>query len=148
MSLVEFTFRKSGKDFNFKGQTPPSSTSRNLEKLHSMYFLQTCIKLFVYYVMLRSCLLNTRVFTLYSFRCLHWEITSERLFNNISLGSSTISNFSCKHKLHLFELGLYDLQLPFMLQDIRGWSFLFANFQYSVDNLVSFLFFSTLKYFL
>ena len=41
------------------------------------------------------------------------EITSERLFNNISSGSSTISNFSCKHKLHLFELGLYGFIVAF-----------------------------------
>ena len=81
--------------------------------------MYTCGKLLVYYVMTRSFLLDTRVFSLYLFQWQHWEITSERLFN-ISLGSSTISNFSCKHKLHLFELGLYDLQLPFMLQDIRG----------------------------
>ena len=44
--------------------------------------------------------------------------------------------------------GCCDLQLLFILQDIRGSSFLFASFQYSLDNLVSFLFFSALKYFL
>ena len=31
-------------------------------------------------------------------------MTSDCLFNNISSGSYTISNFSCKHKLHLHKL--------------------------------------------
>ena len=69
----------------------------------------------------RSCLLDASVFSSYLFQWRHWEITSECLFNNISLESSTISNFLCKYKLHLFELGLYDLYLPFMLQDIHGY---------------------------
>ena len=97
-------FRKAGKVFNFT-KDRPLSTFRNLENLHSIYFLYTCSKLLVYYVMIRSFLLDTTVFSLYLFRWRHWEITSERLFNNISLGSSTISNFSCKRKIRLFELG-------------------------------------------
>ena len=44
----------------------------------------------VYYVMSQACLLDTRGFSLYLFRWRHWEITSERLFNNISLGSSRL----------------------------------------------------------
>ena len=52
---------------------------------------------FHYHVMARSFLLDTRVFNLYLFPWQHWDITSERLFDNISSGSSTISNFSCKH---------------------------------------------------
>ena len=81
------------------------------------------------------------------FRWWHREMTSDCLFNNISSRSSTISNFSCKYKLHLLELGLYDLYLPFILQGIGGWSFLTASFQYSVGNFASF-FFSALKDFL
>ena len=87
-----------------------SITSVSLShNLHSIYFMYTWSKLLIYYVMTRSVLLDKTVFSLYIFRLRHWEITSERLFNNISLGLPTISNFSCKHKLHLFQLGLYDL---------------------------------------
>ena len=107
------------------------------ENVHSIYFLYTCSKLLVSYVMTRPFLLDTRVFSLYVFRWQHLEITSERLFNNTSLGSFTISNFSCK----LFIVPFYAPGYPWV-------KFFICQFQYSVDNLVSFLFFSTLKYFL
>ena len=70
-------------------------------------------------------LLVTRVFNLHLLRWRHCEMTSDCLFNNSSIN--------------------YDLYLPFILQDICGWSFLFARFQYSVDNFVLFLFFSVFK---
>ena len=73
-----------------------------------------------YYVMPWPFLLITRVFNFYLFPWQQSEMTFDCLFNNISSGSSTISNFLCKHKLHLLELGFYDLSLRFILQDIRG----------------------------
>ena len=148
MSVVEFIFRKAGEVFNFTNDRLRLLVPQEIWKIFTTYISCTPTASYFYCcVMPRSFLLDTRVFTLYLFWWRHWEITSERLFNNISSGSSTVSNFSCKPKLHLFELGLYDLQLHFILQDIHGWSFLFASFQHSVDNLVSFLFFSTLKRF-
>ena len=76
----------------------------NLENLHCIYFMYTCSKLLVYYVMTQSFLLDTTVFSFFLFRWRHWEINSERLFN-ISLGLPTISNFSCKHNCIFFNWG-------------------------------------------
>ena len=77
----------------YLGYTPPLSTSSNLENLDRICFLYTCSKLLLYYVRPQSRLLDTRAFSLYFFQWRHWQITSERLFNNISLESSTISIF-------------------------------------------------------
>ena len=96
---------------------------------------------FHYYVIPWSFLLVTRVFNLPLFQWRHCEITFDNLFNNISSGSSTISNFSCKHKLYLLEFGLHELYLHFILHVVCGWSFLFDSFQYSVDNLYCSCFF-------
>ena len=132
MSLVEFIFRKAGKVFNFTEDRLHLLVPLGIwENLHSIFFMYTCNKILVYYVLTRSFLLDASVFSdcnwtrtqnhlvlkrtkasvfsLYLFRWRHWEIISDRLLNNISLRSSIISNFSCKRKLHLFELGLYDL---------------------------------------
>ena len=110
MSLVEFIFRKAGKVFNFTKDRLHLLVPLGIwENLHSIFFMYTCNKILVYYVLTRSFLLDASVFSLYLFRWRHWEIISDRLLNNISLRSSIISNFSCKRKLHLFELGLYDL---------------------------------------
>ena len=88
----------------------------NFENLQNSHFWTPAANYFHHYVMPWSFLLVTRV----TFRWRHWEMASDCLFNNIPSGSSNISNFSCKHKLHLFELGFYDLYPPFILQDIRG----------------------------
>ena len=86
--------------------------------------------------MRRSFLLVTRVFDLYLFPWRHWEITSDRFLIIF-------------HQDHLlFPMELYDLYLSFILQDIRGWSFLFARFQCLLDKFVSFLYFFRIERFL
>ena len=106
MSVVEFTFRKAGLVFNFTKDRLRLLVPLGIWKIFTTHISCTpAASYFYYYVMPWSFLLDARALSLYLFRWRHWEITSERLFNNISLGSSTISNFSCKHKLHLFELG-------------------------------------------
>ena len=105
----------------------------------SSYFVDTCSQLL-------PLLLVTKVFNWYLSWWRHWEMTSDHLFNNILSGSSDITNFSCKHKLHLLDLGLCSI-IRLLHSRMSGWIFLFAGFQYSVDSFVSFLFFSTLKRF-
>ena len=133
MSVMEFIFRKASTllriDSFFKRDISCASTA----------------SYFHYYVMPQCFSLDIRVFNLYLFRWQHWKITSERLFNNIFSESFAISNFLSKHKLHRLELGLYNLQFLLMLQDVCWRSFVFATFQYSVDNLVSFFSFFVLK---
>ena len=149
MSVVEFIFRKAGEVLNFAKDRLHLVVLLGIWKIFRTDISCTpAASYFHYYVMSWSFLLDTSVFNLYLFRWRHWENTSEHLFSDISSGSSTISNFSCRRKLHILELGLYDLWLPFILQGIGGRSFLFASFQYSVDYLVSFLLFSALKDFL
>ena len=117
MSLVEFIFRKAGKNFNFTKDRLHLLVPLGIWKnLHSIYFLYPCRKLLVYYVMTRSFLLDTRVFSLYLFQWRHWEITSECYFFRIIY----YFQFFVQTQLHFFEMGLYDLQLPFTLQDIVG----------------------------
>ena len=106
MLVIEFIFRKAGEVFNFT-----KDRLRLLVPLGIWKIFTTCSSCtpaagdFNYYVMPRSLLLDTRVFSLYLFRWRHWEITSERLFNNISSGSFNISKFKCKYKLHLLNCG-------------------------------------------
>ena len=123
MSMVEFIFRKAGEVFNFTKDRLHLLVPQGIWKTFTICISCTpAASYFYYYVMSCSFLLDPRVFNLYLLRLRHWEITSEDLFNNISSlvlysyssfnnisSTSTISNFSCKHKLHLFELGLYDL---------------------------------------
>ena len=92
---------------------------------------------FHYYVMLWS-LLVKGVFNLDLFRWQHWQMTSDCLFNKTLSGSPTISHFLCKNKLDLLELRTQNIYLLFALQDIHGWRFLFAIFQYSVYNFLLF----------
>ena len=101
---------KTGEVFNFTKDRLCHLVPHRIWEIFATYISCTpAASYFYYYVMPQSFLLATRVFSLYLFQWQHWEITSEHLFNNISSGSSTISDFSCKYKLHLFELGLYDL---------------------------------------
>ena len=110
MSVVEFIFRKAGEAFHFTKDRLRLLVPQGIWTIFTTYISFTPVaSYFQYYVMPWAFLFDTRVFSLYLFRWRHWEIPSERLFNNVSSGSSTISNFSCKHKLYLFELGLYDL---------------------------------------
>ena len=110
MLVVEFIFRNAGEIFNFTKDILRLLVPLGIWKIFTTYISYTlAASYFYYYVMPRCFLLDTRVLSLYLFRWRHWEIISVRLFNDISSGSSTISNILCKHKLHLFELGLYDL---------------------------------------
>ena len=137
--MVEFHFTKRLQRSHLQlywWQTLLHSSSSNFQNVQNNHFVDTCNQLLPLFC------------NLYLLRWQHWEMTSDHLRNNISSGASTMSNFLCQHELRLLELGLYDLHLPFTFQNICGWSFLFVNFQCSVDNFVSFLFFSTLKDFL
>ena len=119
ISEVEFNFRKCVVVFNFAMNRRRLFVPLKIWKIFTTYISCTpTASYFYYYVTTRSFLLDAIVFSFYLFRWQHREITSEPLFNNISPGSSTIVNFPCKHKLHLSELGLYDLQFPFIFQDI------------------------------
>ena len=110
MSVVEFILRRAGEVSNFTKDRLGLLVLHGIWEIFTTYISCTSATSYLYYyVMPRSFLLDTRVFSLYLFPWRHWEITSEHLFNNISSGSSTISNFSSKHKLYPFELGLYDL---------------------------------------
>ena len=93
MSVVEFIFRKAGEVFKFT-----KDRHRLLVPLGIWKILRTdisctpAVRYLYHYAMPRSFLLYARVFSLYLFRWRHWEISSEHLFNDISSGSSTISN--------------------------------------------------------
>ena len=91
MSVVEFIFREAGKVFNFTKDRLSLLVSQGNWKISTTYISCTpAANYFYYYEMRQSFLLETRGFSLYLFQWWHWEITSERLFNNISSGSSTI----------------------------------------------------------
>ena len=70
---------------------------------------------FHYCVMSRCFLLVTKVFNLHVCRWQHYEMTPDRLFNDVSLESFIVFNFLCGHIIYIFELGLYDLYLPLTL---------------------------------
>ena len=91
------------------------------------HFVDNCSKLLQLLCNATVFLVVTRVFNSYFFRWWYREMTSNRLFNNSSIN--------------------YDLYLPFIFQDICEWSFFFASFHYSVDDILSFLFFSLWKVF-
>ena len=106
MSVVEFFFRKAGEVFNFSKDRLHFVVPLGIWKIFRTDTACTpAASYFHYFVMPRSFLLDTRVFKLNLFRWQHWKVTSERLPYNISSGSSTITNFSCKHKLHTFASG-------------------------------------------
>ena len=128
MSVVEFIFRKAGKVLNFTKDRMHLIVPLSIWKIFAAYISSIPAPTYLYIMWWPVFLLDTRVFSSYLLRWWHWEITSKRFFDNISLGSSTISIFCATYKLHLFELCLYDLYLPFILQDIRGSSFLFSSF--------------------
>ena len=107
VSVVKFTFSKAREVFNFTKDIVRLVVPTGTWKIFKRDISCTpTASYFHYYVMPQHFLLHARVFNLYLFRWQHWKITSERLFNNIFSGSSAISNFSCKHKLHRLELGL------------------------------------------
>ena len=128
MSVVEFIFRKVGKVLKFTKDRMHLIVPLSIWKIFAAYISSIPAPTYLYIMWWPVFLLDTRVFSSYLLRWWHWEITSKRFFDNISLGSSTISIFCGTYKLHLFELCLYDLYLPFILQDIRGSSFLFSSF--------------------
>ena len=128
MSVVEFIFRKVGKVLNFTKDRMHLIVPLSIWKIFAAYISSIPAPTYLYIMWWPVFLLDTRVFSSYLLRWWHWEITSKRFFDNISLGSSTISILCATYKLQLFELCLYDLYLPFILQDIRGSSFLFSSF--------------------
>ena len=128
MSMVEFIFRKAGKVLNFTKDRMHLIVPLSIWKIFTAYISSIPAPSYLYIMWWPVFLLDRRVFSSYLLRWWHWEITSKRFFDNISLGSSTISIFCATYKLYLFELCLYDLYLPFILQDIRGSSFLFSSF--------------------
>ena len=103
--------------FNFAKDRPHLVAPLGILKIFRTTISWTpAVSHFHYYVMARSFLSVTRVFNLYLFRWWHWKMTFNRFSNNASSESSTISSFSCKHKLHLLELqGMYDFYLPLIL---------------------------------
>ena len=108
MPAFEFIFRKAGEAFNFTKDRLCLSVPLRILKIFTAYISCTpAASYFFHYVIPWSFLLDTIVFSLYLFRWRYWEIISDRLINNICLWSSAISNFSCKHKLHLFELYIF-----------------------------------------
>ena len=91
MSVVEFILRRAGEVSNFTKDRLGLLVLHGIWEIFTTYISCTSATSYLYYyVMPRSFLLDTRVFSLYLFPWRHWEITSEHLFNNISSGSSTI----------------------------------------------------------
>ena len=108
MPVFEFIFRKAGEAFNFTKDRLCLSVPLRILKIFTAYISCTpAASYFFHYVIPWSFLLDTIVFSLYLFRWRYWKIISDRLINNICLWSPAISNFSCKHKLHLFELYIF-----------------------------------------
>ena len=108
MPVFEFIFRKVGEAFNFTKDRLCLSVPLRILKIFTAYISCTpAASYFFHYVIPWSFLLDTIVCSLYLFRWRYWEIISDRLINNICLWSPAISNFSCKHKLHLFELYIF-----------------------------------------
>ena len=132
MSVVGFIFRKAAE---VKSSTLLVLPPRIWKIFKTVISWMPGASNFICSVIPQYFLLLKRVFNLSLFQWQHWEIVSENLCINISWGSS-ISNSSCKYKLHLLELGLYDSYLSFIVQD-NGGSSLFTSFQYLLDNFVS-----------
>ena len=80
---------------------------------------------------------DANVLSLYLFLWQHWEMIFGLLFNKFLSRLSNISSFSVRHKLQRYEVGLYNLYIPFDFQDISGFSCFIFKLQYSVDSLVS-----------
>ena len=67
------------------------------------------------------------------------------LFNKFFSGLPNISSVFVRHRLQRFEVGLLDLYVPFIFQDIHGFSCFAFKFQYSVDSLVLYFYNGTLN---
>ena len=94
---------------------------------------------YLFYVMCSWVILVTKFLSLYLFLWRHCDMISAYLFSKLLIGSSNISNFSLKHKLHHLEVGLYDLNCPLISHDTLGLRRFSLSVQYSIDNFVSFL---------
>ena len=121
--------------------------SLRILKIFRTAILWTPVASYFHYYVMQQFFINQKCFYLYLFQWRHWEKTSDCLLLNISTGSSTVSSYLCKHKLHLLQLGLFYLFYLsiFILQDFRGWLFWCANFHYSVSNFISFMYFFWIK---
>ena len=94
MSVVACIFRKAGEVFNFTKDRLRLLVPHGIWEIFTTYISCThAASYFYYYVISRSFLLDTRAFSLYLFRCRHWELTSGRLFNSISSRSSLFPIF-------------------------------------------------------
>ena len=82
------------------------------------------------------------------FRCLHFEMISDLLFNILFSLCSRIASFSFWHSEHRLELGLYAGNCLTTLHFIVKSTFFSFNLHTSFDNTESFLYFSLLKDFL
>ena len=81
--------------FNFTNNRLPLVVPLGILKIFRVAIsLTPAANFFHFYVIPRSFLVDTRVFSLHLFRWRHCEMTSDRLFNNISSGASTISGIS------------------------------------------------------
>ena len=61
---------------------------------------------YLFYVMSPDVMLGANVLSPQLFLLWHWEMISSLLFNNFLSGSYNISNFSVRHRLQRFEVGL------------------------------------------
>ena len=107
MSVVEFIFRKAGEVFNFTKDRLRLLAPPGIWKIWTADISCTPAgSYFCYYVMIRSFLLDTRVFSLHLFRWQHWEIASQRVFNNIALlFMDNIEHFSdkaCRINIYIY----------------------------------------------
>ena len=95
MSVVAFIFRKAGKVLNFTKNRMHLIVPLSIWKIFTTYISSIPAPSYLYIMWWPVFLLDTRVFSSYLRRWWHWEITSKRFFDNISLGWSTISIFLC-----------------------------------------------------
>ena len=86
--------------------------------------------------------------SMYLFLYLHSLITSDLLFSMLSFPFRAITSFSLRHRIHSFELQLYDLRVPKICQDIFEALFADIIFQYSFDSSVSVWYLMLLNVFL
>ena len=86
--------------------------------------------------------------SMYLFLYLHLLITSDLLFSMLSFPCRAIISFSLRHRLHSFELWLYDLRVPKICQDISEVLFADIIFQYLLDSSVSVWYLMLLNVFL
>ena len=86
--------------------------------------------------------------SMYLFLYLLLLITSDLLFSMLSFPCRAIISFPLRHRIHSFELWLYDRRVPKICQDIFEVLFADIIFQYSFDSSVSVWYLMLLNIFL